>query len=107
MTTLPAADDTPRRVPWSTVVDRGNVDERVSAVTCLFGSVIGVNEDNIEWVPDDIPSSENERLAWVWLCNPDLWPQVLPHATGWFRSLVVAYRDGEMEQWWQDFSRDT
>jgi hypothetical protein len=75
-------------------------DERVSAVTVLFGSVVGVNEGTVQWCPDDIPPTEQERLAWLWLCNPGLDAQILPRTTGRFRDLLLAYRAGAMRQWW-------
>ena len=105
MKTVPDIESTPREVKWSDVADFDRLDERVSAVTCVFGSVIGVNEGYIEWCPDDIPPTEQERLAWIWLCNPSLDSEILPRAKGWFRDLVIAYRAGEMRRWWDEGSR--
>lgn len=102
MHSIPKVQDTPRQVPWSAVGEFERLDERVGAMTVIFGSVIGVNDGSVDWCPDDLPPSEQERLAWIWLCNPALDIDMLPHLEGWVRELVVAYRAGEMEQWWKD-----
>jgi hypothetical protein len=99
MKILPDIESTPREVRWSDVAEFDRLDERVSAVTVIFGSVIGVNDGSVEWCPDDMPPREQERLAWVWVCNPTLDAEILPRAEGWFRDLVTAYRAGEMERW--------
>jgi hypothetical protein len=100
MKTVPDIQSTPREVRWSDVGDFEQLDERVSAVTNIFGSVIGVNDGYLEWCPDGIPPSEQERLAWIWLCNPGLDAEILSRAQGRFRDLVLAYRAGQMLGWW-------
>ena len=92
-------------VPFAEVGEFDQLDERVSAVTVIFGSVIGVNDDYIEWCPDDIAPSEQERLAWIWLCSPSLDGEILRRAEEWIRDLVVAYRSGEMRRWWEEAGR--
>jgi hypothetical protein len=72
MRTIPSIENTPREVRWSDIAEFNELDERVSAITVIFGSVIGVNDGFVEWSPDDNPPSEQERLAWIWLCNPAL-----------------------------------
>jgi len=105
MDKVPNPDATPHKVSWSDCAEFENLDERVSAVTVIFGSVIGVNDGYVEWCPDDIPPTEQERLAWVWLCNPTLVDQILPLAEGWFRDLISSYRAGDMTRWWEDAAR--
>ena len=105
MSTIPDVDETPREVRWADLAEFDRIDERVSAVTAVFGSVMGMNDGDVEWCPDDIPPTEQERLAWVWLCNPTLDAEILPRVTGRFRALVVAYRAGEMQRWWGEGAR--
>ena len=105
MKTVPDIEGTPREVRWSDIQDFDRLDERVSAVTALFGSAIGVNDGFIEWRPDDAPPTEQERLGWIWVCNPALDAEILPRAQGRFRDLVAAYRAGYMRRWWDEGSR--
>jgi hypothetical protein len=105
MSTVPDVANTPREVPFAEVGDFDQLDERVSAVKVIFGSVVGVNDGYIEWCPDDVTPSEQERLAWIWLCSPSLDGEILPRADGWFRDLIVAYRAGEMRRWWDEAGR--
>jgi hypothetical protein len=105
MTAVPDIENTPHEVRWSDVADFDQLDERVSAVTVIFGSVVGVNDGSVEWCPEDIPPTEQERLAWIWLCNPSLDGDILPRAKGRFRDLMVAWRAGAMRQWWEDGDR--
>ena len=48
----------------SDVGDFDQPDERVSAVTNIFASVIGVNDGYIEWYPDDIPPTGIRAAPW-------------------------------------------
>ena len=105
MRAVPDIENTPRQVPFAEVGDFDQLDERVSAVKVIFGSVVGVNDGYIEWCPDDIAPSEQERLAWIWLCNPSLDGEILPRADEWFRDLVVSYRAAEMDRWWDEAGR--
>ena len=105
MNALPEIENTPWEVRWSAIADFDQLDERVSAVAVIFGSVIGMNDGSVEWCPDDIPPAEQERLAWVWLCNPGLDSEILPLAKGRFRDLVRAYRANDMRGWWGDGDR--
>jgi hypothetical protein len=102
MDTVPNIENTPREVRWSEVGDFDQLDERVSALSVIFGSVINMNDGSMEWCPDDMPPTEQERLAWIWLCNPVLDAALLPCAKGRFRDLLVAYRAGEMGRWWDE-----
>lgn len=104
MNSIPAADSTPREVPWGSIFESDRLDERVSALTVLFGSVVGVNERSVEWCPDDLPPSEQERLAWTWLCNPTLDAEIAPLASGLFHDLILAWRDRNMAHWWRQVS---
>jgi hypothetical protein len=101
MESVPDIDATPRRALWSDIGDFDNLDERVSAVCVLFGSVVGVNNGYVEWCPDDNPPTEQERLAWVWLCWPNLGAQLSSKASGDLLQLINAYRSGAMQNWWQ------
>ena len=80
MQTISDISNTPREVKWSDVADFDQLDERVSAVTSIFGSVIGVNDGYMEWCPDDTPPTEFARLAWIWACNQTLDTKIL-HST--------------------------
>jgi hypothetical protein len=100
--TVPTIESTPRKVQWSDLREVDELDDRVGAVTVLFGSVIGVNAGYVSWCPDDSPPTEQERLAWIWLCNPTLDTQILPFTKGDLRDLLIAYRAGDLQQWWID-----
>ena len=63
MRAVPDVVNTPREVPFVEVGDFGQLDERVSAVKVIFGSVVGVNDGYIEWCPDDVTPTEQVVLA--------------------------------------------
>src|SRR2546430_14499293 len=98
---IPKPDNTPRTVSWSDVGEFDKLDERVSAVCVLFGSVIGVNDGSIEWCPDVEPPTEQERLAWISLCWPHLDAQLSTRVHGNLRRLIRAYRSGALQRWWR------
>ena len=101
---LSDASNTPRRVSHSEIRRFDDLDQRVSAGTVLFGSVFGVNEESIDWVPDDIPPTEQERLAWLWLIDPTRSDDLLDDAHDPLRALLLAYRDDRMQEWWQEIA---
>ena len=100
MDTVPDKDSTPLEVRWRDIADFDQLDERVSAVTVLFGSVIGVNDGYVEWCTESLPPAESERLAWLWLCWPHLDEQMMPRARDDHRELMRAYRAGRIREWW-------
>jgi hypothetical protein len=55
----------PMAVPSSKVVDFARLDERLSSVDCLYANILGVNEGEVEWCPNDEPPSKEETLAWL------------------------------------------
>lgn len=100
MDTVPDKESTPLVVPGHAVTEFEQVDERLAAVTVLFGSVFGVSGGCLEWCTESIPPAESERLAWLWLCWPHLDEQIMPGARGDHRELMLAYRAGAMRGWY-------
>lgn len=100
MDAVPDKDATPREVPWRDVAEFEQFDERVGAVTVLFGVVVGVSDGSVEWCTDSRPPAESERLAWLWLCWPHLDEQIMPRARPDHCQLMRAYRAGQIREWW-------
>ena len=101
MDTVPEKDSTPLKVPWSDIAEFDKLDDRVSAVSVLFGSVVGVNQGFIEWCTDSLPPAESERLAWLWVCWPHLDEQIMSRARDDHRELMRCYRAGQMSEYWE------
>jgi hypothetical protein len=100
MRTVPDANATPLEVRWGDVAEFEQMDERVAAVSVLFGTVIGVSNGSVQWCTDSIPPAESERLAWLWMCWPDLDEQIMNRARQDHRELMRAYRAGQLSDWW-------
>lgn len=100
MTSLPSFEQTPKMVSWAQVEAFEDLDQRVSAVTVLFGSVVGVNDGTVEWCPDDTPPTEQERLAWLWLIQPSNYEHLNALAGSSLRDLMDCYHRDEMADWW-------
>ena len=100
MDAVPEKAETPREVEWRDITEFDRLDERVSAVSALFGSVVGVNGGYVEWCTDSLPPAESERLAWLWLCWPNLDEQLMARARPDHRGLMRAYRSGRLREWW-------
>jgi hypothetical protein len=98
---LPTSEITPIAVSWKDVTEFDRLNERVSAVSALIGSVIGVREEVVQWCSDDAVPAESERLAWLWVCWPHLDDELQRVATmGLLSDLMTAYRTGAMDRWW-------
>ena len=104
MDMVPDKDSTPREVRWRDITDFDQLDERVSAVSALFGSVIGVNDGSVQWCTDSFPPDEPERLAWLWLCWPHLDEKIMDRARPDHRKLMRAYRAGQLLEWWSELA---
>lgn len=70
-------ENIPREVKYSEVEDFDEFDTRRSAIDGLYINIIGVNEDGIEWCPNDDPPSKEEYLAWLWVIKPSMGTEIL------------------------------
>ena len=94
----------PITVPWSEVVDFARLDERRSSIDCLYTNILGVNEGEVEWCPNDEPPSKEEKMAWLWFIRPDLAPEIAHDAPKELRHLMESYSSGTMESWWKEIA---
>jgi len=94
-------DNLPREIPWSQIVQFDKLDERVSAVGCLFVNIIGVNDGYVEWCPNDDPPTQDEYLAWVWVVRPDLGSLMKEEVGKDFTALIAAYESDDLGSWFQ------
>jgi hypothetical protein len=62
----------PKEVAWKNIIQFVKIDERVALANELCPNLIGVNQDYIEWYPNDEPPSQIETLTWWWVIRPDL-----------------------------------
>ena len=92
--------DPPKTVRWAGVVDFDRLDERRSAIDCLYVNTLGVNMGYVEWSPNDSPPSREETLAWLWFIRPDLGSEIAGDAPECLCELIRAYQSGDMEAWW-------
>jgi hypothetical protein len=83
------------------IEDLENFETRMSAVDCLFANIIGVNENVIEWCPNDEPPKEDERYAWLWLTTPSMGVKILPLCCIELGKLISAYNSNKMESWFE------
>jgi len=97
-------EKTPTEVSWDDIEEPDRFDERRSAVDCLFINTIGVNEDYVEWCPNDEPPDMEEQLAWIWCIQPSAARDILSLTQSELRHLVESYLANEMDKWWQEIS---
>ena len=94
----------PSIVPWSEVVDFDQLDERLSCIDCLYANILGVNDGDVEWCPNDEPASKEETLAWLWFIRPDLAPEIAQDAPKELQNLIESYSGSTMESWWKEIA---
>jgi hypothetical protein len=92
----------PRLVRNDIIVDFKGLDVRISAVSVLFANTIGVDENHIEFCPENEPPlKEEEELSWIWSFRPDLADEFLSiDLSDDLRILIESYRDCQMERFW-------
>lgn len=59
----------PHQIPGQDIVQFEKLDDRVAIANNLCANIIGVNENNIEWCPNDEPPNHLETLAGVVGCS--------------------------------------
>ena len=96
----------PKTFPWAEVVDFQKLDERLSCIDCLYTNIIGVNDGEVEWCPNDDPPSKEETLAWLWFIRPDLSGEITNDAPQKLKYLMESYRHNEMENWWKELTKE-
>ena len=91
-------------VAHSDVEEFNEIDTRVSAIECLYANIIGVNENTIEWCPNDEPPLKEEYLVWLWVIQPSIGNKILPECSEELTKLINAYNSNEMEGWFEYIS---
>ncbi|MGO2127753.1 MAG: hypothetical protein ACTH4U_03360 [Pseudoalteromonas prydzensis] len=94
-------ENLPIEVPFSEVEMFDDLDTRVSAIDCLFVNIIGVNDDLIEFCPNETPTSQEEYLAWVWVVKPSLGSEILSKDCVELNDLIKHYQTNQMDKWFE------
>jgi hypothetical protein len=81
----------PHEVPWSDIVQFDKLDERVAIANAFCANIIGVNENYIEWCPNDEPPSMKETLTWWWVVRPDLGAAIAIEAPQELKEIIGHY----------------
>lgn len=94
-------ENTPLEVINLYVNEPENIDERISAVGTIYANTIGVKEASIEFVPNELPTTKEEVLSWIWSFRPDLGKEILRfEIKPEFRKLIECYDSDKMDEYW-------
>ena len=58
----------PNKIPWQDIVQFEKLDDRIAIANDLCANVIGVNENTIEWCPNDDPPQSLRNASLVVGC---------------------------------------
>lgn len=94
-------ENTERKVHRRDIEGLNEIDTRVSAIGCLYSNIIGVNENKIEWCPNDEPPSKEEYLAWLWVIQPSICEKIMQDSPEELTKLMIAYNSNKMEEWFE------
>ena len=81
----------PNEVNWQDIVQFQKLDERVAIANEICANLIGVNEDYIEWCPDNEPPTQLETLLWWWVIRPDLGAAIASEAPQELKKIISQY----------------
>lgn len=81
----------PHEVRWSDIVQFDKLDQRVAIANELCANIIGVNENYIEWCPNDEPPTMKETLTWLWVVRPDLGAAIAIEAPQELKEIIGHY----------------
>ncbi|MEP7706820.1 hypothetical protein [Paraglaciecola sp. 25GB23A] len=94
-------ENLPIEMSFSEVELFDDLDTRVSAIGCLFANIIGVNDDFIEFCPNETPTTQEEYLAWVWVIKPSLGSEILSGNYVELNNLIEHYQSNQMDKWFE------
>ncbi|MBN1907934.1 MAG: hypothetical protein JW927_22850 [Deltaproteobacteria bacterium] len=94
----------PLNVPWPNPELLEQMEQRRNCVEMVQGTIIWVNRDEYEFVPDNEPPSEAEVLAWIWFIRPDLMDDISEYVSEDMKEMMQSYKDGEIDKWIQNFA---
>ena len=91
----------PSEVTYGEIEEFEDLDTRVSAISCIFTNIIGVNENTVEWCPNVDPPEKEEYLGWLWVIRPSLGKQIMLECSEELSKLINAYDSKHMEKWFE------
>ena len=95
----------PTLIQLSELGNPAELDQRISCIDTLFQNIIGVNEDSIEFCPNEEPADSAEILAWLWIAFPQFSTDMIKFCKNTeLIKLLNAYNEGDLENWWQYIS---
>ncbi len=96
----------PGKVKSQEVEDKEHLEERVSAINCLFANLVGVSDGYLELCSEQEEPSKEELLAWSWLIKPSQGEAVTKEGSDELCLLITQYQHENMEQWWKDMTSE-
>jgi len=94
-------EDLPYEISFDEIELFDDIDIRVSSIGCLFANIIGVNENYVEFCPNETPASREEYLGWVWLIKPSLGHEIAINCSDELAKLISHYQSGKMDKWFE------
>ncbi len=89
----------PPKVAIQDVADQEHLDERISAINCLFANLVGVGEDYLEFCSEKEGSDRDELLAWSWFIKPSQGEAITKASSVELCALITHYQNGTMNYW--------
>jgi len=81
----------PHKIPWQDIVQFEKLEDRVAIANALCANIIAVNENTIEWCPNDDTSNHLETLVWWWVVRPDLGAAIAIEAPEEIKKIISLY----------------
>ena len=79
----------PRTVRFTDIQQLKTMEDRFFAVDRIIGDIIGMNEDSVDFYPDNKPPSQDEVLAWLWVIHPEYKVAILKLGSDRVREVVL------------------
>jgi hypothetical protein len=61
----------PKTVRFTDIQQLETMEDRFFAVDRTIGTILGMNEDSVDFCPNDKPPNRDEILAWLWIIHPE------------------------------------
>ena len=81
----------PHKIPWQDIVQFEKLDDRVAIANALCANIIVVNENTIEWCPNNDTPNHLETLVWWWVVRPDLGAAIAIEAHEKLKKIISLY----------------
>lgn len=78
----------PMLVFFKNIQEIEKIEDRFFEVERVYGDIVGMNVDSVEFCPNNTPPLKEEILPWLWLIHPECKNEILIYANTTLKKII-------------------